>query len=238
MFTAADLLKLVFADSGVFGTGQNPRGEDMNRGLQRLNMLLAQWNRRRWLVYHLVEYSCPCVDGQQRYGVGEGLDFAPPRPDRIEAAFIRQTNVGQNIDYPLEIIESMEEYSQIALKSLQASPSSHLFYDSGFPTGWVYPWPIPSSSYDLHILVKQPLTEVQGVGSTLLLPPEYEFALYTTLVNLTRAAYRLPVDPYFIGQAKAALKTIRSSNFQLGRLSLPKGLSKGVAYNVHSDRGN
>lgn len=234
MTTAAALISLILTDAGVFGTGQTPKGEDVNRMLQRLNMLLAQWNRRRWLVYVLRDTAMAC-DGRLSYTVGPGGDFNIARPDRLEGAYMRQT--ASKIDCPLTIMESREEYSQIALKSLTASPSSGIFYSSDFPAGAVFPWPLPAAGWELHILTKAVLTAIGTPGDELLLPEEYEYAIYTTGVNIARAAYRFKPDPYFIGQAKAALKTIRGANFQIGRLSLPSPISRGSGYNVFSDRG-
>lgn len=239
MTVVADIINLALNDSGVLGVGQTPLAEDTNKALRRLNMMISQWNRRRWLVYHLVDTSAPC-DGSVSYTVGTGGTFNIARPDRLEAAYIRQV-VPTNptpVDWPLRIIQSREEYSQITLKRLAAAPSEAIFYDSGYPLGAVYPWPLPNNQYELHLLTKSPLTAVTSTAQDLDLPPEYEMAIHTNFVNFLRGAYRLPPDPYFIGQGKATLQTIRGANFQVGRLSLPRAATRGPAYNPFSDRGN
>ena len=48
--TVGDLITLALKDSGVLGAGQTALAEDMNDALSRLNMMLGQWNRRRWLI--------------------------------------------------------------------------------------------------------------------------------------------------------------------------------------------
>jgi hypothetical protein len=239
MTTARDIIDLAFKDSGVYGVGQTPLTTDYNDALRRLNMMLSQWNRRRWLVYCLVDSSVAC-DGSLRYSVGSGGDINITRPDRIEAAYIRQVNASPQtpIDWPLEIIESREEYSQIAIKSLAAAPSEYLFYESSFPLGYIYPWPVPNDQYEIHILTKTVLQQFAAITDTVLLPVEYEQAIYLATVNQMRAAYRFPPDPWYIGQAKAALATIRKSNFQVGRLSMPPGINQGPAYNIYADRGS
>lgn len=241
MTTVTRIANLAMRDSGVLATGQTAQAQDVADLLLRLNMVIAQWNRRRWLVYRLVDTAFRCT-GQQSYTVGAGGDFDIPRPDRLEAAYVRQL-VPANptpVDYPLEVIQSREEYAQITLKTLKASPPQSIWYDSGFPLGSVYPVTIPNSQYELHILTKEVLSTFVNTAQEIILPPEYEWALHTTLVNQLRAANRLPVDSYWIGQEKAAMKTIRSSNFQLGRLSMPAALSQvtGGNYNIYSDRGS
>jgi hypothetical protein len=239
MTTAGTILNLALRDSGVLGIGQTAKAQDVTDQLQRWSMITAQWNRRRWLVYSLIDTAFVCT-GALSYTVGAGGNFNIARPDRIEAAYIRQVVPSQpnTIDWPLQIIQSREEYSQIAVKNLAAAPSEALWYDSGFPLGRVYPWPLPNNRYELHILTKNVLQAITATSDVIALPPEYEQLLYTSAVNQLRAAYRLKPDPFYIGLQKAAEATVRKSNFQVGRLSMPRGLTPGPAYNVYSDRGS
>lgn len=238
MSTVGGLLELCFRDSGVFGTGEVPQAQDTTDALTRLNMMISQWNRRRWLIYQLVDTGVTC-DGSQFYYVGVGGNFAIARPDRIEAAYIRQV-VPTNptpIDWPLKIITAYEDYSKIAIKTLTAAPSEYLFYDSGFPLGKLYPWPIPNHQYELHILTKAVLQGFNGVGDFILLPPEYEEAIYFNTMMRMRMAYRMKPDPVISGYAKASLNTIRRSNTQIAHLMMPGPITRGPSYSIYSDRG-
>ena len=57
MTTALDILNLAFKDAGILGVGQTLLDEDSNDGLTRLNMMIAQWRVKRWMVWHLVDKS-------------------------------------------------------------------------------------------------------------------------------------------------------------------------------------
>lgn len=236
--SVGDLINLALEDSGAFNAQRPPSYQDTLDALWRINMTIGQWNRRRWLVYHLVESVHRC-DGSLSYTVGPGQDFDIPRPDRIEAAFIRQLvpNNPSPVDWSLRPIQSYEEYSQITLKNLSAAPSEAFFYDSGYPVGQVYPWPLANNQYELHILVKVALSQFANMEDVVNLPPEYEQAIYSQIKVQARSAYGLPADPEMIGEAKATLATIRKANFQLGRMTLPDSLQQGRAYNVYSDQG-
>lgn len=239
MTLASDLINLALTDSGVLGVGQTPQAQDTSDTLRRLNMMLGQWSQRRWLVYHLVDTAKVCT-GAQSYTVGAGGDFNITRPAQIHAAYLRQIapSTPTPVDFWLEQIMSREDYSRLALKGLVASPSTHFFYDSDFPNGVIYPWPIPSSSYELHIVTKAVLQQFAAVGDSVTLPVEYEEAIYFNLMVRLRAAYRLPADKVQVGLAKAALNTIRRANFQIGNLGMPATLQKGgPAYNILSDQG-
>lgn len=236
MASVAKLLDISFRNSGVFGTGQVPQAQDVTDALFALNMMIGQWNRRRWLVYHLIDTAVTC-DGSQFYYIGDGGNFAIPRPDQIDAAYIRQmANTNTPVDYPLRAISSYEDYSRIALKSLQGGPSWMYFYDSGFPLGKIYPLPIPNSQFELHIVTKVVLQRFNSVTDFVLLPPEYEEAIYLNLMVRLRMAYRMKPDPVMVGMAKAALETIRSSNFQVSVLQMPAAVRGGGAYNVMNDQ--
>ena len=240
--TWAELLALSLRDSGIVGTGQTAMAEDINDAKTRANMMIGQWNRRRWLVYHLVDTFCTC-DGSLFYEVGPGMALDVARPDKIEAAFTRQTVQTQpnRIDYPLTIIPSYEDYSLIALKRLSAGPAQYLFYDSGYPTGRAYPYPLMNSQFELHILTKSVLDSIPAdLTAEMMLPPEYQEAVYTNLMVRNRMAYQLPADRMLNGLAAASLATIRSSNFQIGTLRMPAAVlnTGGGLYSIFSDRSS
>jgi hypothetical protein len=222
--------------AGILGVGQTPLAEDTNDAFTLVNMMLAQWNKQRWLVYHLVSIGYTS-DGSQSYTVGIGQQFNVTRPDRLEAAFFRQTipSVPNQIDYPLQIIEARETYNNIALKTLTSFPS-YIFYDSAYPVGYVYPWPIPQANlYEVFITVKETLTQFATLTQQVLLPDEYYAALLYNLAVRLRSAYQLPPDPVTVGLAKSALAIIRGANAQIPRLVLPNEINRGGVYNVYSD---
>jgi hypothetical protein len=93
MTTALDLITGAMDDAGITGVGQTPLAEDTNKALNRLNAMIAQWSRRRWLVYHLTDIVFTGT-GALSYSIGPGGDISVVRPDRIEAAFFRQLTGG------------------------------------------------------------------------------------------------------------------------------------------------
>ena len=239
MPTAADIIGRALRKSGVLGEGQNACEEDLADALADLNGMLAQWQRKRWLVYHLVDLAVACT-GQLAYTVGPGGDFNVPRPDRIEAAFLRQLNTGGvlAVDYPLEILEAREDYNRVGLKTLGSFPQ-YVFYDAAYPLGSVYAWPVPSSLYELHITLKEQLGQVAPgqVGQMLNLPPEYAEALMWNLAVRLRPSYQMQPDPTITALALDGLNLIRNANAQVPRLGMPAGIGRpGAGYNIFSDR--
>jgi hypothetical protein len=236
--TGEDLISLALTDAGILGIGQTANAYDMQNGLRRLNWMLAQWRMKRWLVFHLVTVGITST-GAQSYTVGPGGDLdVDVRPDRLESAFFRQLVQSQpnQIDYPLELLQSREDYNNIALKSLTSFPS-YIFYDSGWPLGTIYPWPVPQAAiYSVFISLKAVLSEVAVLGDQLLLPQEYMLALYLSLAELLRIGYQLPPDPMLTMRAKEAREVLRGSNYQIARLRMPTELTRPGIYNPYSDQ--
>lgn len=222
--TAGDLVAFALRTSGINGVGQPPSAEDANTGLALLSMMVAQWQRRRWLVWDLAE-ATKVSTGATSYTVGPAGDFAVARPDRLESAFVRLLNSGPNtIDYPLAIIESREDYNAITVKNLSTFPA-YVFYDSAWPVGVVHPWPVPpAGTYELHLFIKAPLPTYAALTDALNLPPEYlEAALYSLCVRLSMN-YGLDPRPAHVSAMRAALNVIRMANTQVATLGMPAGL--------------
>lgn len=238
MTTPREIINAALKKAGVLGVGQSALAEDTNDAYNDLQDMLGQWQRKRWLIWHLVDYAYMGT-GAVSYTVGPGGQFPiSPRPDRIESAFFRQIIQSQpnQIDYPLEIIEAREDYNLISLKQLQTFPQ-YLFYDSAFPTGLAYPWPlIQANLYELHLTVKETLSQFTSLSQTISLPLEYFAALKFNLAIRLRQAYQLPPDPALIGLAKDALNVIRNANVQISRLRIPTDLVRPGIYNVFSDQ--
>jgi hypothetical protein len=237
--TFGDLVKLALKDSGVLGQGQSASPEDVNDAWYRTNMMIAQWARKRWLIYHLVDVFFGST-GAQSYSVGPGGDFnVTYRPDRLEAAFFRQTVQSEpsQVDYPLELIEARETYNNIALKRLNSFPS-YVFYDSAYPLGFIFPWPIPEANiYEIHLSLKEILNKFTTLSYDMSgLPAEYEAVIFYNLCARLRPAYQLPPDPTITAMAKDALNVLRGANTQIPRLNMPTDLIRPGIYNPYSDQ--
>ena len=235
--TAYDIVIQALKKAGVLGVGQTPLAEDTNDAFYDLNDMIAQWARKRWLMWHLLDISLVST-GAMSYTVGIGGDFNTPRPDRLEAAFFRQIVPSQpnQIDYPLELIESREEYNNIALKSLMTFPTN-IFYDAAYPMGTINPWPVPQATiYEIHLTVKDTLTQFSTLNQVLNMPPEFVAAMKFNLAIRLRQSYQLPVDLALVALAKDSLAVIRGANAQIPTLNMPSDLIRGGLYNIYSDQ--
>jgi hypothetical protein len=252
--TLGDLCIEALRECGAFGLGQTPLADDVNGAAFRLQTMLQQWQRKRWFVYHLVDLAVTST-GQsmpnQPYTVGPGAQYntglGSTRPDRVERAYMRQLVLSQpnQIDYPLELLQSKEDYANIALKGLKSFPTA-AYYDPDWPTGKLFIYPVPQANlYAVHILVRAQLPQnfSPSAGNTWLTTPfeipfEYYGAMLYNLAVRLRPKYQLPSwpgDP-LPGLAKDALNVLREANTQIARLTMPADLLRDGLYNIFNDR--
>lgn len=241
--TVGDICLAALQEAGVVGFGQTALATQTTDAWARLQWMLQEWARKRWLVYHL-ETKLKTSTGAVSYTVGPGGDIdtgvGSSRPDKIESAFLRQLTQSQpnQIDYPLELLQSMEDYNRIALKQLQSFPTA-VFYDPAFPLGNLYTWPVPQASiYAVAITIKAQLPTVfSSLATVLSLPYEYYSALLYNLAWRLRARYQIPTFPgdTLPGLAKNSRNVLRGANTAIARLS-PGEVNRPGQYNIFNDR--
>jgi hypothetical protein len=218
--------------------------KDVYDAFALLVMMLAQWQRRRWLIWNEQEAAVVST-GANYYTIGPRQDFNVARPDKIHAAWVRLgPGFGNHgamleealpfplgarpalptpnlVDIPLAIIEAKEDWAGITIKDLKSIPSA-VFYDSSFPIGRMYFWPVPpAATYEMHIVVKASLPVYAALNDALDLPPEYLDAVVNNLACRIVVASGGQISPFLLGQAKASLETIKMANSQIPLLSMP-----------------
>lgn len=237
MTTVLDVINQAMKKSGILGVGQTALAEDVNDAFADLSDLLHQWQRKRWLTWNLIDTSIVST-GALSYTIGIGEDFNIARPDRLEAAFFRQIiNTQPNeVDYPLEIIPARETYNQIALKSLTSWPQ-YIFYDSAYPVGNVYVWPLPQASqFEIHLTLKVNYSTLSNLTSDIIMPPEYIPAIKWNLAVRLRESYQMPPSVALAKLAQESLDVIRGANVQVPLLQCDKALIRPGLYNIYSDQ--
>ena len=234
--------------------------KDVYDAMTLLMLMLTQWQRKRWLVWSEKDVALVST-GANSYTIGTGEDFSVARPDKIHAAFVRLRGTGgfggsplpetlpfplgaqstpppsNMVDIPLAIIEAREDWSTIAIKDLQSFPAA-VFYDTAWPVGNLYFWPVPpANAYEMHIVVKVTLPVYETLDDCLGLPPEYADAIATNLACKIIVASGGQISPGLAGMARAALETVKMTNAQIPLLSMPAALAGRHSGDVSSWAG-
>jgi len=233
--TPRDIVNLALKTANVVGVGQSSLPEDINDCFNMLNMMIAQWQRRRYMVYNLKTVSITAT-GATSYTIGLGQQFNIERPAKIEAAFIRMQG-GSNlpVDYPLQVLRAKEDYDRISIKTLNAFPQ-YVFYDSTFPVGNVFVWPVPNNQYQIFLTVMTQLQAFQNLSEVIVMPAEYLDAMQWNLADRILTIYGLPENPKITRYAEVSMRAIMENNSQIPLLHMPVALrGKSGAYNIYGD---
>jgi len=233
--TPRDIVNLALKTANVVGVGQSSLPEDINDCFNMLNMMIAQWQRRRYMVYNLKTVSITAT-GATSYTIGLGQQFNTERPAKIEAAFIRMQG-GSNlpVDYPLQVLRAKEDYDRISIKTLNAFPQ-YVFYDSTYPVGNVFVWPVPNNQYQIFLTVMTQLQAFQNLSEVIVMPNEYLDAMHWNLADRILTIYGLPENPKITRYAEVSMRAIMENNSQIPLLHMPVALrGKSGAYNIYGD---
>ena len=233
--TPRDIINLALKTANVVGVGQSSLPEDINDCFNMLNMMIAQWQRRRYMVYNLKTVSITAT-GATSYTIGLGQQFNTERPAKIEAAFIRMQG-GSNlpVDYPLQVLRAKEDYDRISIKTQNAFPQ-YVFYDSTFPVGNVFVWPVPNNQYQIFLTVMTQLQAFQNLSEVIVMPAEYLDAMQWNLADRILTIYGLPENPKITRYAEVSMRAIMENNSQIPLLHMPVALrGKSGAYNIYGD---
>lgn len=251
--TPTDLIKLALKAARVLGQGQNATQQQLEDVLALLNMMMGQWARKRWLIFHLLELQVTGT-GASTYTLGPGGDVMMAgnvrwdesgiawdpnfRTNRIESAYVRlNSGAAQQVDLPVAVVRAAEEWALIPAKNVAAGFPQAVFLDTGYPMATLHVWPALSSAYELHLLILNPLVRFSSLNTDINLPDEYQEALVYNLARRIRSWYGVAPDAEINLRSVSALQTVRNANLQLAHLSLPSAiLPRGLGgYNVYTD---
>lgn len=223
--TPANICRDALLQGGILTLPQTIYAEDLFKSFNQLNSMLAQWNNDRFAVFNMIDLSV-MSDGSQSYTVGPGGDIDTSRPDKIMAAYVRLQPIVSNnpVDVPLQVVEAHEDYAEVPLKNLQGFPVG-VFWDSAFPIGNLYVWPVPNAGqYEIHIVVKNQLTGFAFLTDTISMPPDYTDAMVWNLALRLRSVYGLSPDPTVQAMALKSMSAVTGANSQVAILKMPMGL--------------
>lgn len=243
MTTGNDIVEQALKKAGILGIGRTPSASDANDALADLNDMLAEWNTQRWMIWDLLSLGVVSDGRQTYYTIGPGGDFdVTRRPDRLESSFLRQLvaqSQGNNVDTPVSIIPSYEEYARLSLKTLQ-SYTLYVFLDSSWPLGKLhfYPWP-QASLYSLFVQLKNVLPVIALDTDLSSVPDHYIPAMKFNLAKRLRQSYgKGPTqDAELNSLARNSLNVLKNSNIQVPELVMPRTLTiMSSSYNILSDQ--
>lgn len=138
-------------------------------------------------------------------------DFLPAfrRPLILKFGFTRFNN----LDFPLDIDESLNEYGSILYKPQPGPWPTVAFYNNTYPYGVFKVYQTPGNNAELHLFAKVMLNDLSA-NQPILLPPGYVRALKWMLARELWVEYwaGVPVPPMIEKLAMESLKMVQDLN--------------------------
>ena len=212
--TVLELITDALHEISAIGAVDTPNGEDATLGLLRLNKLLNNLNAEQRMVYAstFTSYTLTPSLNPHTIGASGGTWTVASRPESIESASI----IASDIRHPVSIRDA-QWWTDIATPETQGDIPTDLYYETSWPLGKVWLYPIPSAANELEILTRVVLGSV-ALSDDFTLPPGYQDAITLTLAEDLVAPFRVPMPQNLPIKAVKARGRIWAANSVIPRL--------------------
>lgn len=220
MATAQDMITGALRSLSQLEQGETPDADTLADGLTALNQMIDSWSTERLSVFCLQEQTFTWTANNRTRTVGPTGDFVGTRPVVIDPSTYFIVN---GISYPLAILNA-DQYNGIALKTVTSSLPQCLWLNPTDPDATMYIYPVPSASFELHLMSVLELTQPSTLSTALVIPPGYLRAFRFNLAVEIATEFGIEVPRQVKRNAELAKRTIKRINNPDLLMSLPYGL--------------
>ena len=209
MTTANDLIEHAALKLGAKATGESLTADESNDSLEVLNSMLDALAIDGMMVYQIVQDSYTWAAAAASRTIGSSGDLNGTRPTKIEAGtYFRDSN---NIDQTVDIIRDRATYDSLSSKSDTSTFPEILYYDSAYPLGTIYVYPVPSAQLTLKLNHWQILQSFAALTTDLALPRGYQWFIEHALAVALSPVFSVEPASRVVAEAnrsKAALMRV------------------------------
>jgi len=205
--TILDLITLALKKARVLGTGDILSDEDAQSSLDTLNLMLDSWSLDNLFVY-VQELHPLTLTGAGSYTVGPGGDLNIDRPNTLVSAFAQINGVS----YPMEILNSGEQYDNIRLKGLTQQWPACVWYQHTYPLGTLFFYPLGVSTCFLRFTTA--LQQFPSLTTQVDLPSGYKKAIVDAGAVELAQANNTEISPLVVQSAANAIARLKRLNSQ------------------------
>lgn len=233
MATALDLIKKSMRLIGALGQGEEPTASEATDCLNAMNAMLEMWSNERLLVPHILQESLTWAASQSSRTIGTSGDFNTTRPIKIEGGFTRISS----IDYPIKGVITRAQYDAIPDKTTESAYPDYLFYDTTYPLGTIYGWPVPSASISFYLSSWKQLQSFTSLTTSLSLPPGYQQLIEYNLPDVIAPEFGKSVPENVTRIAMKSIATIKRVNMPSMVAQLDAGIvGSGYRSDINADQ--
>ncbi|MRT30815.1 hypothetical protein [Herbaspirillum sp. CAH-3] len=229
MTTVFRIIELALRDINTVGEDEQLSPSIISDALDTLNQMIAQWTTEKQYVYaqKVVMFS---ANGSGSYTIGPGGTIDIALPAKIDAASWRDGLV----DFPLQVVDSLEEWERIGVKTLSGVPLG-VFFQRLYPVGNLLVWP-QAQSGQIRLVTRVGLDGYTSLTNDMMIPPEYQLAVRYSLAELMSMSLGVPISPDILRQAANARRVMKRQNTTVLKLDMPPGVPYRRIYKIYSDQ--
>jgi len=180
---------------GILARSESPNADESTDAMQSLNWMLDSWSIRGIVARARLNATYTLTGGTRSYQIGPtATNFVQIRPIQIATASVIYPG-GSQLEIPLDVETSLEQYQAFGDRLYLQGLPSHLFYDPQFPNGLMYIYPIPDQAYSIEIDSYVALQEVTTLSSVFNLEPAYFEAIVYNLAARMAPDYGIVLPP-------------------------------------------
>ena len=172
MPSATEFIRRAMVINGTIDRTDPVETNELNDGLVALNDMLDSWEIDRTLVFSVLSETFALVSGTASYTMGTAGAFNTFRPNRISNVFVTLNGV----NFPVKELTDKRDYQNIPIKTNQGIPQ-YYYYDTAFPLGTLFIYPVINQTATITIDSWQQLTNFADLTTQYTFPPGYNRAI-------------------------------------------------------------
>lgn len=221
----SDLIASSMRLLGAIASGEGPTTTEQTDAFAALNAMLDAWNTQQLLIFTTSRWVFTLTANKGIYTIGQSgtPDLATARPAAIARAGLLLVSTTPSAEFPLHIYTE-GEWASVAIKGLQSSLPTGLYYEPDYPNGQVVLWPTPTAANQVALYLDQPLTQFATVGDTVSLAPGYLKAIRYALAVELAPEFGIDAPPVVVQQALLAMQYLKTTNVKLETLRADRSI--------------
>lgn len=212
----------VLRELGAIAANESPDADISMTVLGKLRRLLNNWNADRRAVYATAFPEYTLVPNLSPHTIGPtGATFtATIRPVSLDGCNLIINTSPTPINTRIVVRDSQWWLGQ-TIPGITTSYPTDVYYQPDWPNGKLFFWPVPTSAYDVQLMIRVLLNDIPDLTTTFTLPPGYQDAITLTCAESCFALFPATAPATMIKieqQAREARARIFDNNDQPLRL--------------------
>lgn len=212
MATMRQIIVNALKKINAISVGEQPSAAEAADGLSELNQLFDDWNSIRHGVYAQQFETYTLVPSLSPHTIGPtGATFTvTQRPVTLDGASLILDN-GTPPSYQEITVRDWQWWHAQPTPTLESTFPTDVYYQPDWPNGKLFFWPIPQTAYDVELVTRVLLAQVE-LSDEFSLPPGYQNAITLTLAERLSITFSRPMPPDLVRQAAQARARVFANN--------------------------